>query len=82
MAYSSGGLEMEQGQIQDTLDQIFTGEELGQIVSALRNSWFDLKNGGQQSDDLLHIETALQKIGWVIDEEESEGIRTLRDYEL
>jgi hypothetical protein len=73
---------MEQGQIQDTLDQIFTGKELGQIVSALRNSYFDLKNGAQQSDDLLHIETALQKIGWVIDEEESEGIRTLRDYEL
>jgi hypothetical protein len=72
---------MEQGQIQDTLDQIFTSQELGQIVSALRNSYFDMKSN-PENGNLLHIETALQKIGWVIDENEPGQIRTLRDYEL
>lgn len=72
---------MEQGQIQDALEQIFTQPELGQIVSALKNSYFDLKSH-DKADKLVHIETALQKIGWVIDETQPHQIRTLRDYEL
>jgi hypothetical protein len=72
---------MEQGQINDTLNQIFTDKELGQIVSALKNSYFEMKNS-ENHDNTLHIETALQKIGWVIDENEPGQIRMLRDYEL
>ncbi|SEN39559.1 hypothetical protein [Lihuaxuella thermophila] len=72
---------MEQGQIQDTLEQIFTQPELGQIVSALKNAYFELKSHNE-ADKLAPIETALQKIGWVIDETQPDQIRTLRDYEL
>lgn len=72
---------MEHGQIEDTLDQIFTEHELGQIVSALKKSYFDMKINNEIGN-LEHIETALQKIGWVIDETQSNQIRTLRDYEL
>jgi hypothetical protein len=72
---------MDQGQIQDTLGQIFTSEELGQIVSSLRNSYFDGSTAADP-DRKIHIETALQKIGWVIDEDQPNKIRTLRDYEL
>ncbi|RAL22584.1 hypothetical protein [Thermoflavimicrobium daqui] len=72
---------MDHGQIQDTLDQIFTDRELGQIVSALKKSYF-LAKSEQSLEQLENIEGALQKIGWVIDEEQPKQIRTLRDYEL
>lgn len=72
---------MEQGQIEDTLNLIFTNEELGQIIHALKNSYFEMKNS-QNFENQIHIETALQKIGWVIDENDPHQIRTLRDYEL
>lgn len=72
---------MDHGQIQDTLDQIFSDHELGQIVSALQKSYSDMKSTND-IQQIQHIETALQKIGWVIDEELPNQIRTLRDYEL
>ncbi|SFJ51280.1 hypothetical protein [Thermoflavimicrobium dichotomicum] len=72
---------MEPGQIQDTLDQIFTEDELGQIVSALKKSYFDM-SGSNQIENRQKIETALHKIGWVIDEDQPHQIRMLRDYEL
>ncbi len=72
---------MFEGQIDDRLDQIFSEKELGQIVSALKNSYFSLKDN-QDVENAEHVMTALQKIGWVIDEDQPEQIRTLRDYEL
>lgn len=80
----NGGFSLKQGQIQDTLDHIFTEDELGQIVKALKEAYFTYKKSGTASD-LAHmeqIETALEKIGWVIDEDQPQKIRTLRDYEL
>jgi len=61
-----------------------TEDELGQIVKALKEAYFTYKKSGTASD-LAHmeqIETALEKIGWVIDEDQPQKIRTLRDYEL
>jgi hypothetical protein len=72
---------MREGQIDDRLDLIFTEEELAQIVTALKNSYFSLKNS-QETEKAEHVLTALQKIGWVIDEDQPKQFRTLRDYEV
>ncbi len=80
----NGGVPLNQGQIQDTLDQIFTEDELGQMIQALKEAYFAYKKSGAASDlkQMEHIETALGKIGWVIDEDQPQRIRSLRDYEL
>lgn len=80
----NGGISLKQGQIQDTLDQIFTEDELGQMIRALTEAYFTYKKSGTASDHvhMEQIETALGKMGWVIDEDQPKKIRSLRDYEL